>query len=636
MAFDFFGLFGGDEAPEPSATALPYDLTFQVTGDDSVEDSLQQVSNLYKLRRDAPPDGASLVQRAQADFAPLIDSLWSTGYYNARLVISVAGQPLEIGLDREGAAARAAGALRGRARIPVTVTAETGPLFRLRDVQVLDAATRLPVPPDLLPPRIVKLGPGDPARTADIRAAIARISDWFRQQSYPFVKVPAPAPVVDHAALTMDVAFLVDTGPKAGIGEVSIKGPQTFPQSVVRSFIYLDYGEPYSPKRLDDTRKAVATIPAVGSVRVREGDRLDRAGNLPIFVDVTDRAPNLVGFSAAYSTVDGPTGRLFYEHRNLFGEAERLRLEGAAFLAPRNNGTRIKDPGDLKPSDIGARFTASFLKPALLGSRFDYTFDGIVERNRVGSPRFGGYTYRLGGATTGFRYRIDETLSANFGVKYERGQTSDVISNVDYQLVGIPLGVKFDNTDKLLDPSTGFRINATITPYPTALGSSVGLTRATADASTYYALDEDANYILAGRVGLGSLLDAPSDLREIPSNYRFYTGGGGSVRGYRYQTIAPQGPFGFVVGGRSLFEGSLEVRIKVTDTIGVVPFFDAGGAFASTVPKLGLKDAVQMSAGLGLRYYTGIGPLRLDVAFPLNPRPGDQPVVLYVSIGQSF
>lgn len=633
-AFDFFGLFG-DAAPEPSATALPYEVTFEARGDDGVEGALQQASNLYKLRRDAPPDGPSLVARAESDFAPLIDALWAEGYYNARLVISIAGQPLELGRGREGAAARAAAAYRGRARVPISVVAETGPLFRLRTVQVLDAATRLPFAPDALPPRIVRLAPGDPARSADLRAAIARISDWFRSRSYPLVKVPPPAPVVDHAALSMDVTFLVETGPPAGIGEVTLTGPKTFPSEIVRSFIYLDYGEPYSPKRLDDTRKSVATIPAVGSVRVREADRLDRYGNLPIFVDVTDRAPNLVGFQAGFSTIDGPTGRVFYENRNLFGEAERLRLEGAAFFVPRNDGSRIKGPEDLKFSDIGARFTLGFLKPALGGSRFDFTFDGIVERNRTGGPRFGGYTSRLGGATAGLRYRVDETLSVTGGVKYERGQTSDVISNVDYQLVGIPLGLKFDNTDKALDPSTGFRVNAAITPYPAAFGSSLDLTRATADISTYYAIDEDARYILAGRVGLGALLDAPSDLRDIPSNYRFYTGGGGSIRGYRYQTVGPRGPFNFTVGGRSLFEGSIEARVKVTDTIGIVPFFDVGGAYAGQVPDF-LRGDTRMSAGIGLRYYTGIGPLRLDVAFPITPRPGDQPVVLYVSIGQSF
>ncbi len=130
--------------------------------------------------------------------------------------------------------------------------------------------------------------------------------------------------------------------------------------------------------------------------------------------------------------------------------------------------------------------------------------------------------------------------------------------------------------------------------------------------------------------------DAPSDLRDIPSNYRFFSGGGGSVRGYRYQTIGPRTPpFGFVVGGRSLFEANVEARVKVTDTIGIVPFFDIGGAYAGSIPDFTRGDT-RMSAGLGLRYYTGIGPIRLDVAFPLNPRPGDQPVVLYVSIGQSF
>ena len=633
-AFDFFGLFGGDAAPEPSAKTLPYDITFEVQGDDSVESGLQQASNLYKLRRDAPPDGQTLVQRAQADFPPLIDVLWSAGYYNARVVVLVAGKPLEIALDREGQAARAANAYRGRARVPVKVVAETGPLFRLRTVRTLDRTTGLPFAPEVLPPRIVKLAPGDPARSADIKAATARISDWFRSRSYPLVRVLPPSPVVDHASLTMDLTLEVDTGPPAGIGEVIVKGPQTFPQEVVRSFIYLDYGQPYSPKALEDTRKSVATIPAAGSVRIREAHQLDANGNLPIFVEVTDRSPNLVGAQLGYSTIDGPRGRAFYEHRNLFGGAERLRIEAAAFFVPRNDGSRIKGPGDLKLSDIGERLTVSFLKPALGGSRYDLLLDAIAERNRVGGPRFGGYTDRLAGGTAALRYRFDETLSASAGIKYERGQTSDVISRIDYDLVGVPLSAKFDNTDKLLDPSTGFRITGTITPYPTVLGSSVGLTRATASASTYLALDEDARYILAGRIAGGSLIDAPDRLEVIPSNYRFYTGGSDSIRGYRYQTVGPRGPFNFTVGGRSEFDASLEARIKVTDNIGVVPFFDIGGAYASQLPDF--RGDTRMSAGIGLRYYTGIGPIRLDVAFPITPRPGDQPVVLYVSIGQAF
>jgi translocation and assembly module TamA len=153
-----------------------------------------------------------------------------------------------------------------------------------------------------------------------------------------------------------------------------------------------------------------------------------------------------------------------------------------------------------------------------------------------------------------------------------------------------------------------------------------------AEASTYYALDEEARYVLAGRVAAGSLTG--SSLADIPANLRFYAGGAGSVRGYRYQSLGPMGPNGFVIGGRSLFEASAELRVKVTETIGIVPFFDAGNAFISSLPDFNM--ALQMSAGLGLRFFTPIGPIRLDVAAPLNPRPGDKPVAVYVSMAQAF
>jgi translocation and assembly module TamA len=412
-----------------------------------------------------------------------------------------------------------------------------------------------------------------------------------------------------------------------------LSGPTTFDPKIVRSFIYLERGELYSPKALDDTRRSIASIPAAGSVRIRESDHLDRAGNLPIFADVGDRAPNLAGFSLGYSTLDGPRGRVYYENRNLFGGAERLRLEGDLFLAPRNNGTRIKSVGDFEQSDIGGRVSASFLKPALNGTHWDFLLDAVAERNRTGGSRFGGYTYRDAGATASLRYRVDEALSFQGGIKYELGQTSDVLGQVDYRLIGLPFTIRYDTTDKPLDPSRGVRLTGTVTPYPTFLGSSVGFTRITANGSGYYALDEDANYILAGRFGFGTLLGDP-DFTDIPANYRFYAGGVGSIRGYRSQTVGPGNAFGVTIGGRSEFDASLEVRIKVTDTIGFAPFVDVGGAYLGATP---LSDGdTRASAGLGLLYYTGIGPIRLDVAAPLNPRRGDKPVAVYVSIGQSF
>jgi translocation and assembly module TamA len=634
MAFDFFGLFGSDDPPAPSPAALPYALSFEVRGDEHVETRLRDASNLYRLRQDAPPDGDTLLQRANADFGPLIDALWGAGYYDATVAIEIAGVRVQIGQFQNPAAVRAANGLRNRAPVPVKIVAETGPLFRLRKIEVLDQATRAPFPPEELPPYLLRLKPGDPAESASIRAATARLVDHFRRRSYPLVKSPPPAPVVDHAADSMDVTFLVDPGPKAGIGEVALSGPKGFDPSIVRSFIYLEEGEPYSPERLDSTRKTIGSIPAVGSVRIREGDQLDRNGNLPIFVDVTDRALNAAGYALGYSTIDGPNGRVYYEHRNLFGGAERLRLQADLFQAPRNSGRPIKNIGDFTTSDAGGRATFSFLKPAIDGTRFDFLVDGLAERNRIGSVRFGGYTVRLGGGTAALRYRVDETLSATLGIKGERGRTSDSVSNVDYTLVGVPLTMQFDNTDSPLDPKRGVRVSAAVTPYPAFMGSSVAFTQATAAASAYYSFDEEGRFVLAARGRVGGFLDEPDRLQLIPSNYRYFVGGAGSIRGYRFQSVSPFGPTGRIVGGRSMFDASLEARIKVTDTIGIVPFFDAGGAYASQFPDF--FGDTRMSAGLGVFYVTAIGPIRLDVAAPLNPRRGDNAVVLYVNIGQAF
>ncbi|MGO4707154.1 autotransporter assembly complex family protein [Microvirga sp. 2MCAF38] len=632
-AFDFLGLFGSsDQPPAASQAALPYMVTFDVEGGSrSLTNLLQDASTLYRLRADAPVEGDSLAWRAQADLAPLLDALWGAGFYNATLEIDVAGAPLSFGGDIT-AAARAAERYRGVSAVPIKVRANPGPLFSLRQIRVIDAGTKESFSSTDLPPSVIEVEPGAPARSADLKAAEVRMLDHFRATSHPLAKTVAVEPVVDHAAKTMDVTYIFAPGPVAPFGEISVSGSQNVPASVVRSFVYVEPGDPYSPKAIADTRKSVASIPALSSVRIREADHLDSLGQLPIFVEVTERKPRLVGLSANYSTVDGPALRAYWEHRNLFGGAERLRLESDLLLLPRNDGTHVKRIKDFDRSDLGGRFRASFLKPALYGTRNDLLIDGQIARDRTGGDRFGGYTTRFADGTAVIRNRFSDTFSVQAGLQLQKGQTSDVLGEVDYFLVGTPASLTYDSTDRPLDPTRGWRITASLAPYPAFLGSTVNMFVAKGNASTYYAFDEEARFVLAGRIGLGSI--AGPSLAEIPANWRFYAGGGGSVRGYRYQSLGPTGPFGLVVGGRSLFEASLEARIKITDTIGIVPFVDAGNAFDSAAPSF--DDKLFVSAGLGLRYYTAIGPIRLDVAAPLNRRDGDKPVAIYVSIGQAF
>ncbi|WP_372441170.1 autotransporter assembly complex protein TamA [Microvirga arvi] len=627
VAFDLFGWFrGSDEPPAPSAEALPYSLDYVVGGDNKdLQQTLKDASTLQSLQSDPPPDAAALVARAGADLPRLIDALWGAGYYNARVTINVAGVPMVLQATRTETATRAVAGYRARALVPIQIVADPGPQFALRNVSVLDSRTGRPFAPSELPPRVVKIKPGDPARSADILAAEARIVDHFRSQSRPFAKVQQQNPVVFHPAQAMDVTLGIDPGPRAGIGAITIQGAENVDPAVVRSFIYTEPGDPYSPAALASMRKSISQIEALSSVRIREAETLDAYGNLPLFVEITERPPRIIGASAQYSTTDGPALRAYWAHRNLFGGAERLRLEGNIFYLTEDGGQpdRNEESGW---DNLGGRFRASFLKPALWGTRNDLLVDALVERDRTE-----GYTSRLVNAAAGIRHRFSQTFSIQGGIEYERGQATDILGQIDYTLVGLPLSLSYDSTDNPLNPTKGVRLIASVTPYPEFLGSSVPITVARGTASTYYAFDEEARYVLAGRLGLGSIVGA--DLDEIPANRRFYAGGGGSVRGYHYQSLSPTF-LGEPIGGRSLLEASLEARIKITDTIGIVPFVDAGTAFESSYPDF--DESIRVAVGLGLRYYTGIGPIRLDVAIPVNPERGDPSYAIYIGIGQAF
>jgi translocation and assembly module TamA len=631
-AFDFFGLWSSeDSAPAVSPTAISYSVTVEVAGDDrGIRNAVTDASSLYRLRKDAPPDGEALARRAAGDFVPVIDALWGAGYYNATVTISLAAASLTVGSTDVAAFARAADSYRNRAVAPVAIKVDPGPLFRLRTIRVANAVGA-EFSQDELPPRIVGLKPGDPAVASDLRAAETRIIDWFRNQGRPLAKVQSIAPVVDHAAEVMDVTVTADPGPVAPFGEATMTGPMSFDPGVARSFLYIQPGDPYSPRAVQDARTSIRQIPAVGGVRITEGTALDAHGRLPYQIDVEDRLPYAVGGSAQYSTTNGPAGQVYWEDRNVFGGAEQLRLQADIFYAP---PWYVISPSvqDFSIHDLGGRLSASFLKPALWDTRNDLLINALGERVSSAGAGFFGYEAEDVDATVALRHRFSQYFSFQAGIEGQTGSATDVLGKVDYTLVGVPLSVTYDSTDSKLDPTRGFRVTASAAGFPTFLGSSLDLVQAKARASAYYALDADQRLILAGRFGLGAM-GGPA-LDEIPANWLFYAGGGGSVRGYAFNSLGPTGLFDAVIGGRSLFEASAELRVRVNDTIGIVPFFDAGNAFASTFPNF--SAPLYSSVGLGLRYFTAVGPIRLDVAFPLERHAGNGPVAVYFSIGQAF
>ncbi len=272
LALDLLGLIGlgSDKPPEPTATTLPYALTIETGEASDLKRPVEDASNLYRLRKEAPASGEALVFLAESDLPRILDAMWGEGYYNANVSIEIDGVKLQLGVPASPAAIRKADSYRGRAPVPVRIVVQPGQHFRFNRITVLDARTGRPFPPADIPQRVIGIKPGEPANSGEVLAAEARIVDRLRELSHPFAKVTRLDPVVDYPSATMDVTFNVTPGPVANLGPITMSGLTTVDPAPVRSFIYAEPGDPYSPAALSGIRKSLGRIEALGSIRVRE------------------------------------------------------------------------------------------------------------------------------------------------------------------------------------------------------------------------------------------------------------------------------------------------------------------------------------------------------------------------------
>ena len=512
-AFDFFGLFGSSEPapPPPSASALSYSVAFE--GLDAVKDLgalMRDSSNAWKLRQEPPPNGMSLAQRVTGDFQRLSGALQASGYYDGSVKVVIAG--VTVGPDGSGleAAASAAEKLRDRDVVPVRITVTPGTPYPLRRVSVYDARTGKPVDRTLFSKRAFEYDDDAPARASTLVSLQTQWLDELRGKSYPLAKIRNTSATVDHDARAVDASVTVDPGPRAGIGLVNINTPPGIHEQIIRSYMYVDEGEDYSPEKLAAMRKSISRIEAIGSVRVEDGERLDAKGNLPLLVTISDRKPHAVGASAQYSTTDGPSIRAYWVDRNLFGGAERLRVDAIAGFAPGVGGT-LKSP---QLNDVIGGLKASFIKPALGGTRNDLLLDAALMREKNDF-----YQAEYGNISAQIRHRFSDRFSIQGGVLAERGHWDDVFGGHNYSLIGLPVSAAYDSTDNQLAPTQGIRATATTTPYFNVLPQGVGMIVSKAQVSAYKALDDAARYIIAGRVAAGSI--AGQTIQNVPASLRF-------------------------------------------------------------------------------------------------------------------
>lgn len=594
----------------------PYTLNVVVEGNDgAVRSAVLAASSLESLKERPPSGAAGLVRRAVSDYERITAALYGEGRYGGAIRIRIAGRAPDAP-DIFDTVERA----RRRGPVPVAVEVAPGPPFVFGAIRMLDAERRRPLAEA---PSLNALGlvPGESARADRVTRAEAVLVDFWRERGHPFARVAGKDVVADHATSKLNVTLLVAPGPSATFGRFTVAGADFLPPGFIEERIEIPPGTPYSPERLNRLRKRLLTCQAIASVRIREGERLDADGSLPVAIEVRPREPRYVGFSAKYSSTDGSSLNAYWGHRNLFGGGETLRLDASAsWFGQASEAVPTADP-------FGYKIAASFVKPGILTAQDDLIVNAAVLREVTNAYVNEGVT-----ALVAVRRRFDDTLSMQVGVDFGDGQVEDTTGIQDALVTGIPVDLFYDTTDNALDPSRGIRANATVEPFAALGDAGAGPVMGKASLSAYYAFDEDRRFIAAGRVAAGSLVGADT-LYDVPPQRRFYVGGGGSLRGYDYQAASPRNAFGQIIGGLSFFEASAELRIRITDTIGIVPFVDMGSAFASEYPDF---SSMKYSAGIGLRYYTPIGPLRLDFAVPLNPGPYDGDYGVYVSLGQAF
>ncbi|MBV8119118.1 MAG: BamA/TamA family outer membrane protein, partial [Alphaproteobacteria bacterium] len=535
-----------------------------------------------------------------------VTALHSFGYYKGSVDITIAGHPLQES-DLPDLLSR----VPASPPVTVTVSPNPGPLFHIRKVDLQGA----------VPAKVrtqLGLAPGAPARAQDVLAAQTRLLDALRANGYALAKVATPIVVEDPSANSLDVTYVVTAGPQVDFGRISVKGLHAVNQDFVEKRLRIHPGERFSPQAVEKARADLASLGVFSSVQATASDQLDAEGRIPIVFNVVERPAHSVSLGAAYSTDLGANLTTSWSDRNLFGNAEQLNLSAAV----QGGGTALHGPANY--------VSAQFIKPDFLDRNQSLQIDaGAVRQNLLA------YDQNAVSADVLLKRTFLTHWSGSIGISGEAERIAQEGITRHYTLVGLPIAVKYDSTNSLLDPTDGLRAAATATPTYSFGGSNATFALVQLSGSTY--LDMSSLWNNPGRsiIALRGLIGTAEGASqfELPPDQRFYAGGSATVRGYKYQSIGPQFPDGNPEGGTSIVAGTVELRQRILSNYGFAAFVDGGQVSASGSP---FADGLRFGAGIGGRYYTSFGPLRLDIAVPLTRIHNGGSFQIYLGIGQAF
>ena len=542
---------------------------------------VESASQLSSLQDHPPKTATALRRRAEGDIANIESALQSQGYYSSRVEFNINTHTTPS---------------------VVNVFVNLGEVYAFGKVAIF---------PENLSIEIDKLeiSAGQAALPKDIVKAENLLMELLAEKGYPLATLENRQVIADDETKLIHIIFFIKPGPLVSFGNTLVTGQTVVEESVIRNKICWKEGDLYDPEKVEETIIALESTRLFSSINITHADEPDFYGHLPMTIHVVEGKPRSIGLGASYSTQRGPGFTGEWEHRNLLGKGDRFKIttnlqkdQQEAILSYLIPDVGLKGQDLLWKIEGGHDITKGFEETS-------FSLSGTLER------------------------QLNSRMRLSYGAMYKQLKIGKSDNNGSYGLIKTPFQFKLNNTDNLLNPTTGYSLYFKSVPSLQIFTPQFGYIINNLTASMYYPVTDDGSFVLASKASFGSIW-GPSR-HTIPPSERFYAGSENTLRGYKYYTVSPLNDKDKPIGGRSMMIYSLEGRWRPTEKWGGVLFYDVGNVFTSPLPQFDKK--LLQSVGVGFRYYTPFAPLRLDVAFPLNRRKHIDPAwQIYFSVGQSF
>ncbi|NGX58506.1 MAG: Translocation and assembly module TamA [Chlamydiae bacterium] len=569
---------------------IPYVIKYEGIDNDKVLEIMRSVSQLETLKAHPPATLTALSRRAEADIPNLVQALQTYAHYKPKITFSINTE---------------------QSPVVVTMIIETGKVYPFKSFEIFSERNELIQEISLQDLGIVL---GEPAYPKNILNAESFLVNYLSWKGYPIAHIVKREIIADVKEKTISVELTVDPGPEVVFGRTTIKGlSSVHPALICRKIDWFE-GMPYNPSLIDHTQQCIEDSGLFASVIITIGDELDESGELPVVIDLIESKHRTVGIGASYTTQLGPGFTAEWELRNMRGLGEKL-----AFLADvwsiRQRGVMLYRQPDFR----------------VIGQ--DILWIGEYEYEKTEA-----FTESFFSLTNLVERRVNDQTAVSAGLQFKQLDSTKSNNDGTFSLIKVPLYLRWNTANNLMDPTYGQSLYIKLVPTVRVLNRSFMYYIQTLVGTFYYSFDKCEQWTLATKVNLGTIFGAKD--RTIPPPERFYAGNEHTLRGYRYMTVSPLGPDGKPIGGRSLMVYSAELRSRIGNKFGWVAFYEVGNVYQSIVPDFDHKQL--QSVGFGIRYHTPVGPLRADVAVPLNRRRRpdgsflDKAYELYFSIGQAF